>query len=144
MVKLIYFSIRDYTSKKYIPPHQHAFWEFIQYLDIYGKTVISDSTYEFQPNTISIIPPNTIHDERNYSGGKIIAGRSLYLKFNKEDAGRIFLQKNILQNPFGMLSFGYSDPHPSGRKQYFLPFSFCLDQRCHFIYRRIFYDGYRF
>lgn len=73
MVKLIYFSIRDYTSKKYIPPHQHAFWEFIQYLDIYGKTVISDSTYEFQPNTISIIPPNTIHDERNYSGGKIIA-----------------------------------------------------------------------
>lgn len=73
MIKLNYFSIRDYTSKKYIPPHQHAFWEFIQYLDISGTTTIGEKTFNFSPDTISFIAPNTVHDERNYDQGKIIA-----------------------------------------------------------------------
>jgi len=73
MIKLSYFSIRDYTKSKYIPPHSHSFWEFIQYLDISGTTTIGDEIYDFSPNSISIIPPNTVHDERNNCEGKIIA-----------------------------------------------------------------------
>lgn len=56
MIKLSYVSIRNYEKDKYIPPHKHSGWEFIQYLNICGTTTIGDSQYDFIPGTISLIP----------------------------------------------------------------------------------------
>lgn len=73
MIKLSYVSIRNYEKDKYIPPHKHSGWEFIQYLNICGTTTIGDSQYDFIPGTISLIPPEIMHDEKNNGTGQILA-----------------------------------------------------------------------
>lgn len=74
MVKLNYCCIRNYKKNQYIPFHAHENgWEFIQYLDLNGRTQIGQKVYEFNPDTVSFIPKGVLHDELNYEEGSIFA-----------------------------------------------------------------------
>lgn len=56
----------------YVPPFKHEKYELVYYRTGHGITKIGDTDHHFSPNTFSIIPPNTIHDETHHADGYLL------------------------------------------------------------------------
>ena len=81
-------------SDTIIYPHRHSYYELVYYHTGTGTAGIGGKKNEFSPGTFVLIPPDSEHDERHVSGGRVCCvgfactetlPRNLY----RDDSGRI-------------------------------------------------------
>ena len=55
-----------------VPPQSHPCYELVYYLSGTGATLLGDTEHLIEPNTFTVIQPNTVHSERHHSQGEIL------------------------------------------------------------------------
>lgn len=63
---------QDYKDPYMVNTHKHPCYEIVFYMNGCGKTMINNVTYDFKPNTFSIIEPNSTHNEIGQENVKLI------------------------------------------------------------------------
>ena len=61
---LDFLKYQENSAGFYAPKHQHSCYELVYYCSGHGKFILDGKKYSYHPNTFSIIPPHTTHDEK--------------------------------------------------------------------------------
>lgn len=70
--ELKFVVFQDYKESYMVNTHKHPCYEIVFYINGEGKTTINNVTYDFMPNTFSIIEPNCNHNETGNANVKLI------------------------------------------------------------------------
>ena len=114
-MKLAYVYIDKYNSPTHIQMHLHNCFELVYYHNTNGYTTWKPASHEakgpliftekekgayeqidFSSNTLIVIPPNTLHDEKHYGASKVTA-----IGFSLEEGDKL-PDLAILKTPFFM------------------------------------------